>query len=170
MRWGKIFPVFLTLLISIVFIQNSTADPAVAKIGDKVSIEYTGTFSDGVVFDSSSKHDAPLEFEVGAGRVIPGFEKAVKGMKVGDEKKFTLSPPEAYGDNNPKLIQKVSRSEIPQDRKPQVGMGLIVGSPGGQPMRAFITEVTADFITLDMNHPLAGKTLTFEIKVVKISQ
>ncbi|MBT3414019.1 MAG: peptidylprolyl isomerase, partial [Nitrospina sp.] len=76
---------------------------------------------------------------------------------------------EAYGDANPKLVQKVPRKEIPQDREPQVGMGLIVGGSGEQQMRAFITEVTPEFITLDMNHPLAGKTLTFQIKVVKIS-
>jgi FKBP-type peptidyl-prolyl cis-trans isomerase 2 len=169
MRWCKFLAIILAVFISGILIQNSDAHQTSAKAGDKVSLEYTGTLSDGTVFDSSSKHDAPLEFEVGAGRVIPGFEKAVKGMKVGEEKKFTLQPAEAYGDPNPKLIQRVPRSEIPQDKEPQVGMGLIVGAPGEQPMRAFITKVTPEAITLDMNHPLAGKALTFQIKVVKIS-
>lgn len=169
MRWYKVFPIFLAVFFSGAIIQNSDAGAASVKKGDKVTLEYTGTLSDGTVFDASSKHDSPLKFEAGAGRVIPGFDKAVMGMSVGEEKKFTIQPAEAYGESNPKLIQKVSRKEIPQDREPQVGMGLIVGGPGGQQMRAFITEVTPDFITLDMNHPLAGKALTFQIKVVKIS-
>jgi FKBP-type peptidyl-prolyl cis-trans isomerase 2 len=169
MQWYKVYPVLLALIISGFFIQSSFADPAAAKNGDKVSIEYTGTLSDGTVFDSSSKHNAPMEFEMGAGRVIPGFEKAIKGMKLGEEKKFTIPVAEAYGEANPKLIQVVPRSEIPQDHKPKVGMGILVGAPGEQPMRAFITKVTPNTITLDMNHPLAGKALTFEIKVVKIT-
>ena len=169
MRWYKVFPVLLAVMISIAAVQSSGADPAPAQKGDKVTLEYTGTLGDGTVFDASSNHDAPMEFEVGAGRVIPGFEKAVQGMKVGEEKKFTIPIAEAYGESNPKLVQKVPRNEIPQDREPQVGMGLVVGAPGGQQMRAFITEVTPEFITLDMNHPLAGKALTFQIKVLKIS-
>ena len=165
----KFFAIIFVVLFSSVSVQASNADQTPAKKGDKVTLEYTGTLRDGTVFDSSSNHDTPMEFELGTGRVIPGFEKAVKGMKVGEEKKFTLPPAEAYGDANPKLVQKVPRKEIPQDREPQVGMGLIVGGSGEQQMRAFITEVTPEFITLDMNHPLAGKTLTFQIKVVKIS-
>lgn len=169
MQRYKFFPIILAVLISGISIQSSHANPSPAKTGDKVTLEYTGTLSDGTVFDSSSKHDAPMEFEMGAGRVIPGFEKAVKGMLVGEEKKFTIPIAEAYGESNPKLIQKVPREKIPQDQEPQVGMGLIVGAPGEQPMRAFITEVTPEHVTLDMNHPLAGQALTFQIKVVKIS-
>jgi FKBP-type peptidyl-prolyl cis-trans isomerase 2 len=170
MRWYKFSPLLLAALMVLfsVPIQMSHANPAAIKNGDKVSLEYTGTLSDGTVFDASSKHDSPMEFEVGAGHVIPGFEKAVTGMQMGEEKKFTLLPAEAYGDSDPKLIQKVPRSELPKDRAPQIGMGLIIGGPDEQQMRAFITEVTPEFITLDMNHPLAGKALTFQIKVVKI--
>ncbi len=171
MRCFKVFSIIVAVFVSVstMVVQNSVADQAPIKNGDKVTLQYTGTLSDGTVFDASSNHDSPLEFEVGAGRVIPGFEKAVKGMKVGEEKKFTIQPAEAYGENNPELVQKVPRKEIPSDREPQVGMGLIVGAPGGQQMRAFITEVTPEFVTLDLNHPLAGKALTFQIKVVKIT-
>ncbi|MEK9629641.1 MAG: peptidylprolyl isomerase [Nitrospinota bacterium] len=168
MRWNKL--IIFTVLISTLGISASNLEAAGAKNGDKVTLEYTGTLNDGTVFDASSNHDTPLEFEVGGGRVIAGFDKAVKGMKVGEEKKFTIQPAEAYGELNPQLIQKVSRKELPKDREPKVGMGLIMGAPGGRQMRAIITEVTSDSITLDMNHPLAGKALTFKIKVIKISQ
>ena len=124
---------------------------------------------DGTVFDASSNHDKPLQFEVGGGRVIPGFDKAVTGMKLGEEKKFTIPPAKAYGKPNPKLIKKVSRKEIPQDRKPEVGMRLVMGTPEGRQMQALITEVTPEYIILDLNHPLAGKALTFKIKVIKIN-
>jgi FKBP-type peptidyl-prolyl cis-trans isomerase 2 len=172
MRRFKFTPIILATLISLfgVAIQVSHADPASIKNGAKVTLEYTGSLSDGTIFDASSKHDSPMEFEVGAGHVIPGFEKAVKGMKMGEEKKFTIQPTDAYGDSNPKLIQQVPRAEFPKDREPQVGMGFIIGGPEKQQMRAFVTEVTPEFITLDMNHPLAGKALTFQIKVIKISQ
>jgi len=171
MQWFKFSPIILAILISAFSapMQISQANPAPVANGDKVTLEYTGSLSDGTVFDASSKHDSPMQFEVGTRRVIPGFEKAVLGMNLGEEKKFTLLPAEAYGDSNPKLIQQVPRAEIPKDREPKVGMGLLVGGPGEQQMRAFITEVTPEHITLDMNHPLAGKALTFEIKVVKIS-
>jgi len=140
-----------------------------AKKGDKVTLEYTGTLDDGTVFDSSEKHKNPLKFEVGSGQVIPGFDKAVTGMKKGEEKKFTLQPSEAYGDRNPKLTQIVPRSQLPKGHEPKKGMMLAVGTPDGRQIPATITEVTADNVTLDMNHPLAGKALTFKIKVVGIS-
>ena len=124
---------------------------------------------DGTVFDASSNHDKPLQFEVGGGRVIPGFDKAVTGMRLGEEMKFTIPPAKAYGKPNPKLIKKVSRKEIPQDRKPEAGMRLVMETPEGRKMQALITEVTPEYIILDLNHPLAGKALTFQIKVIKIS-
>ena len=95
---------------------------------------------DGTVFDASSKHDKPMQFEVGGGRVIPGFDKAFTGMKLGDEKKFTIPPAKAYGKPNPKLINKVSRKEIQQDRKPEVGMRLVMRTPDGRQLQALITE------------------------------
>jgi len=167
MRWYKVF--VLTILVSVFGVAIQNLEAAGAKKGDKVTLEYTGLLSDGTVFDASSKHDKPLQFEVGGGRVIPGFDKAVTGMKLGEEKKFTIPPTEAYGEANPKLIKKVSRKEIPQDRVPEVGMSLVMGTPEGRQMQALITEVTPEFIMLDLNHPLAGKALTFQIKVIKIS-
>lgn len=171
MRSNKVFSVLLFAVISLFAFSadKSSADSAVVKKGDKVSLEYTGTFSDGTVFDSSSKHNSPLKFEVGSGLVIPGFDQAVVGMKVGDSKKITIQPADAYGDVNPELVQQVPRKELPADREPKVGMGLVVGAPGGQQTRAMITAVDAEFITLDMNHPLAGKVLNFDIKLIEIS-
>jgi FKBP-type peptidyl-prolyl cis-trans isomerase 2 len=167
MRWYKV--IVLTILVSVFGVAIQNLEAAGAKKGDKVTLEYTGMLSDGTVFDASSKHDKPLQFQVGGGRVIPGFDKAVTGMKLGEEKKFTIAPAEAYGEANPKLIKKVSRKEIPQDREPEVGMSLVMGTPEGRQMQALITEVTPEFIMLDLNHPLAGKALTFQIKVIKIS-
>jgi peptidylprolyl isomerase len=166
MRWYKI--IVFTILVSLFGVSIQNIEAAVAKNGDKVTLEYTGMLDDGTVFDTSSNHDKPLRFEVGGGRVIPGFDKAVIGMKLGEEKKFTIPPAKAYGKPNPKLIKKVSRKEIPQDRKPEVGMRLVMGTPQGRQMQALITEVTPEYIILDLNHPLAGKALTFKIKVVKI--
>lgn len=159
----------LTVLISTLGISVQKTEAAGAKAGDKVTLEYKGTLNDGTVFDESKNHETPLAFEVGAGRVISGFDKAVRGMAIGDEKEFTIQPAEAYGKINPELVKKVSRKEIPNDREPQVGMGLVMGTPEGKQIRAVITEVTPDFIMLDMNHPLAGQALTFKIKVLKIT-
>lgn len=167
MRWYKV--IVLAVLVSVFGVAIQNLEAAGAIKGDKVTLEYTGMLDDGTVFDASSKHDKPLEFEVGGGRVIPGFDKAVTGMKLGEEKKFTIAPTEAYGEPNPKLIKKVSRKEIPQDREPEVGMSLVMGTPQGRQMQALITEVTPEYIILDLNHPLAGKALTFQIKVIKIS-
>ena len=90
-------------------------------------------------------------------------------MKLGEEKKFKIPPAKAYGKPNPRLIKKVSRKEIPQGRKPEVGMRLVMETPEGRQMQALITEVTPDYIILNLNHPLAGKALTFNIKVIKIT-
>ena len=167
MRWYKI--IVFTILVSLFGVSIQNIEAAVAKKGDKVTLEYTGMLDDGTVFDTSSNHDKPLQFEVAGGRVIPRFDKAVIGMKLGEEKKFTIPPAKAYGKPNPKLIKKVSRKEIPQDRKPEVGMRLVMGTPEGRQMQALITEVTPEYIILELNHPLAGKALTFNIKVIKIT-
>ncbi|MEC7640915.1 MAG: peptidylprolyl isomerase [Nitrospinota bacterium] len=171
MLLNKYFLLWLAAMVSVLLVSsgNSGADPSGVKKGKKVSLEYTGTLSDGTVFDSSSRHNTPLQFEVGSGAVIPGFNEAVMGMKVGDKKTFTIQPAVAYGEVNPNLIQKISRKKLPPNGTPQVGMSLIVGPPGQQ-MRARITEVQTDLITLDFNHPLAGKVLTFDIKLLEISE
>lgn len=138
----------------------------VIKKGDKVKIEYTGTFDDGTVFDSSEKHKKPLEFEVGAKQVIPGFEKAVMGMKKGEEKEFKLKPEEAYGQPNPDLIKDIPKDKLPQDQEPKPGMVLVMGTPDGQQIPARIVDVSDTIIKVDINHPLAGKNLNFKIKLV----
>jgi len=137
------------------------------KDGDKVRVEYEGKFADGTVFDASKEHGRPLVFEVGAQHVVPGFEKAVLGMKEGEEKEFTLKAEEAYGEPNEQMIQKVPKDKVPPETKE--GMVLGVGLPTGQQIPARVTKVDDNEVTLDMNHPLAGKELTFKIKVVGIN-
>jgi FKBP-type peptidyl-prolyl cis-trans isomerase 2 len=136
--------------------------------GDKVKVEYKGTLDDGTVFDSSEAHGEPLEFEVGTGQIIPGFEEAIMGMEEGDEKEFKLEPSEAYGEHNPQLVKAVPRDKMPLDEEPETGMMLLTELPNGAKIPAVITEVTKEEVTIDLNHPLAGKTLTFEIKVIGI--
>ncbi|MBI2581621.1 FKBP-type peptidyl-prolyl cis-trans isomerase, partial [Candidatus Woesearchaeota archaeon] len=101
------------------------------KKGNKVKVDYKGTFDDGTVFDASEKHGQPLEFEVGSGQVIKGFDEAVMGMKKGEEKNITLPPVEAYGEVKAELRKKVPRQQLPQDQEPKVGMILSVGLPNG---------------------------------------
>ena len=164
-----LFPTILSLLGLIPEFANAADETVAVKDGNQVTIDYTGTLQDGTVFDSSKNHDTPLQFKVGEGMVIPGFEKAVKGMKIGEEKEFTLQPAEAYGEPNPKMIQKFPRNKFPEGGEPKVGMMMMMGGPNGQQMPAKITEVTTEHVTLDINHPLAGKALTFKIKLVAIS-
>jgi len=138
------------------------------KKGDKIKIDYTGTFDNGEVFDSSEGKQ-PLEFEVGSGMVIKGFDDGVVGMKEGEEKKIKLESKDAYGDVNPQLVKKVPRDKLPEGQEPKEGMMLGVGMPNGQQVPAKITKVGAKEITIDLNHPLAGKTLNFNLKLVKIN-
>jgi peptidylprolyl isomerase len=163
---------FFILFFYLIF--SSNLPPAfaekVAKKGDKVSIEYEGSLGNGTVFDKSTSHDKPFQFIVGSGQVISGFDKAVIGMKLMEQKVITLQPTEAYGKINQKLTHKVLRSGLPPEPEPKLGMGLMMGGgPGGSTRRAKITEVTKKYIVIDMNHPLAGKSLTFKIKLMKIS-
>ncbi|MBW3020418.1 peptidylprolyl isomerase [Candidatus Woesearchaeota archaeon] len=136
--------------------------------GNKVKVDYTGTFEDGTVFDSSTHgdHSHPLEFEVGAKQVISGFEEAVIGMEKGQEKDITIEPKDAYGDANPELTKRIPRDKLPKEHEPQVGMVLMMVSPEGQQIPARITEVDDKEVTIDLNHPLAGKVLKFNIKIV----
>ncbi|MCF7861416.1 peptidylprolyl isomerase [Candidatus Woesearchaeota archaeon] len=140
------------------------------KEGDTVSIEYTGTFDDGTVFDSSEKHGKPLEFKTGAKQVVPGFEKAIIGMEKDEEKEVKIPPSEAYGEPNPGLVKPIPREQMKLDQEPQVGMALMVGVQDGQQMPAKIVDVNEKEVHIDLNHPLAGKTLNFKIKVVDIKQ
>jgi len=137
------------------------------KKGDKIKVEYTGTLSDGTVFDSSEKHGKPLEFEVGVGKMIKGFDEAVIGMEDGEEKEFTLKPSESYGDHNSDLLKKLPKDKIPEEAK--AGMMLAMQMPDGKQIPAKVIEITDNEVTIDLNHPLAGKELTFKIKVVDIT-
>lgn len=137
------------------------------KKGDKIKVEYTGSLEDGTVFDSSEKHGQPLEFEVGAGQLIKGFDEGVIGMEKGEEKEIKIEPAQAYGERNEQLMQKVPKDKIPTDKELKPGMMLMLKAPDGRQMPAAIAEVTDTEVTIDMNHPLAGKTLNFKIKVVE---
>ena len=139
-----------------------------AKAGDTVKIHYTGTLSDGTQFDSSAGRD-PLEFALGSGQVIPGFDKAVDGMSVGESKSVTIAPEDAYGQKHEQLVPDVPKSALPDDMEPQVGMQLQSESPDGQVIQLVVTAVGDDTITVDGNHPLAGHELNFEIELVAIA-
>ena len=139
-----------------------------AKNGDTVKIHYTGTLDDGTEFDTSEGRE-PLEFELGGGQVIPGFDKAVEGMGVGDKKSVRLEPDEAYGPRHDQLVQEVPRSSLPDDLAPAEGMALQGQSPDGTVTRFTITSVSEEAVTVDANHPLAGYALSFDIELVEIS-
>ena len=148
---------------------------AQAKEGDKVKVHYTGRLEGGEVFDSSECREddcgceaGPLEFTVGEGEVIPGFEKAVVGMSEGETKTFTIPVDDAYGPRNEEMVVAVERSHVPEDMTPEVGMRLEVTQEDGREFPVVITEVTETHVTLDANHPLAGRELTFDITLVEI--
>lgn len=138
-----------------------------AKPGDTVRIHYTGKLNDGTKFDSSAGKD-PLEFALGSGQVIPGFDNAVDGMRVGDTKTVTIPPEEAYGPKHEQLVQEVPKSALPPNLTPEVGMQLKSQTPDGRTMHLVVTEVAEKKITVDGNHPLAGEDLTFDIELVAI--
>lgn len=136
------------------------------KSGDTVKVHYTGKLEDGTIFDSSASRD-PLEFTVGEQRVISGFENAVVGLGVGDKKSVSISPQDGYGEYTTDLVATINRSQIPADIEPAPGLVLQGDTPNG-PMKFMITVVEGDNVTLDGNHPLAGKQLNFEIEVMDI--
>lgn len=140
---------------------------AKAKQGDTVKVHYTGTLADGTTFDSSRQRE-PLEFEIGSGTVIPGFEQVVEGMSPGETRTETLSAEQAYGPYHDDMRTKVARHRIPAGLGLQVGQRLQVKGPDGETSTVTITEVTATSVTLDANHPLAGKDLSFEIELLEI--
>ena len=140
---------------------------AQAKNGDTVKIHYTGKLEDGAVFDSSDGRD-PLEFALGEGKVIPGFEEAVLGMNANDSKTMTIPSDNAYGPHREEMVVEVERDQFPPDVTPEVGQQLQMQRPDGQKMVVAVAEVSEATVTLDANHPLAGKDLTFDIKLVEI--
>lgn len=134
-----------------------------------VSVEYTGTLENGEVFDTS-KGRQPLEVQMGAGQLIKGFENALEGMVLDEEKTFTLEPDEAYGQRDESLTRAFPRSDVPPEMDPQVGQMVGLHDGKGQQIPATIVDVDNENITVDLNHPMAGKALTFDIKVVNISE
>lgn len=136
--------------------------------GKFVKIHYTGTFESGEVFDSSSGCQ-PLEIEIGAGQVIPGFERALEGMTPSEKKSFTLQPSEAYGERDEEMEQTFPLSDFPPDFNPEVGQVLILQTEENQQFPATVKAFGADNVRLDLNHPLAGKTITFNIEVMEIN-
>lgn len=136
--------------------------------GQKVKIHYTGTLGDGTQFDSSAGRD-PLEFEMGAGMVIPGFETGVKDMAVGEKKTIHIPAAEAYGEKREEMVMEFERSKLPEELDPAVGMGLQMQGPQGQPIPVQITAVGEETVTLDANHPLAGQDLNFELELVALA-
>ena len=137
------------------------------KQGDTVKVEYMGTFENGTVFDTSEGRE-PLEFIAGIGQMIPGFDNAVIDMKIGQEKEIKLQPSEAYGDYNPELVQEIPKKQVPIEEELKQGMVLAVTLPNGRQVPATITKAANETVTIDLNHPLAGKALNFKLKVVDI--
>jgi peptidylprolyl isomerase len=139
-----------------------------AKSGDSVKIHYTGTLDDGTEFDSSAGRD-PLQFTLGTGQVIPGFDKAVEGMAVGDSKTVNIAAEDAYGPRHEQMVQEVPRTALPDDLDPEEGMALRAEGQDGQTLNLTVTAVSDNSITVDGNHPLAGKALNFDIELVEIA-
>ncbi len=138
-----------------------------AKTGDSVAIHYTGKLQDGTVFDSS-RDRAPLQFAIGNGEVIPGFEAAVVGMAPGDAKTEVIPAEKAYGPHQPEMVMVVERQQIPADIPLDVGLQLQLQGPAGQAVPVMVTDLSEAEVTLDANHPLAGETLIFDIELVAI--
>jgi FKBP-type peptidyl-prolyl cis-trans isomerase 2 len=139
-----------------------------AKSGDTVKVHYTGTLNDGSQFDSSQGRE-PLEFTLGTGQVIAGFNDAITGMSVGDSKTITIPSDQAYGSHNPTMVQEVPRSAIPADIELQQGMVLSAQDPNGHTVNFTVMQFNEEKVTVDGNHPLAGEDLTFALELVAIA-
>ena len=138
-----------------------------AKTGDSVKIHYTGTLEDGTTFDSSAGRD-PLEFTLGGGQVIVGFDEAVTGMEPGEKKNVTIPADKAYGQRNEEMVITAPRDQVPPEINPEVGQQLQMAGPDKQMLVVQVAEVTDEHIILDANPPLAGKDLIFDIELVSI--
>ncbi len=139
-----------------------------AKAQDTVKVHYTGKLTTGEVFDSSEGRE-PLQFTVGGGQMIKGFDEAVDGMGLNEKKTVTIPSAEAYGDHNAELIQEVPKNQLPEEMKPEVGQKLVATNEQGHETYVSVTAVTEEAITVDANHDLAGKDLVFDIELVEIA-
>lgn len=168
-HYFKYVALLATLLLGLALVTACKGEePQMAQNGDTVKVHYTGTLDDGSVFDSSIGRQ-PLEFTLGEGSVIPGFESAVNGMKIGDSKTVTIPCDQAYGQRDENQIIQVPKSQLPENLNPSVGQQLQMQTMEGQVLVVTVTRVDADSITVDANHPLAGQDLTFKIELVEIS-
>ena len=138
------------------------------KEGDNVKVHYTGTLNDGSIFDSN-ENKAPLEFKVGEGQVIAGFENAVKGMELNEEKTVMIPSQDAYGPKQKQLIWEIPKDKLPSEINPEAGAQLMLQSKNGQQLPAVVSEVKEKSIVLDLNHPMAEKDLTFKIRIIEIN-
>ena len=139
------------------------------KEGYHVKVEYTGTLEDGSVFDSTEEQGEPLEFQVGASQVIDGFEKAIVAMDLDEEKEVTLKPEDAYGERKEDMVRDIPKENMPADELEE-GMTLMATLPTGMQVPVTVVKITDDTVKIDLNHPLAGKTLNFKLKVVEIKE
>jgi peptidylprolyl isomerase len=140
---------------------------AQAKNGDTVTVHYTGKLEDGTVFDSSANRD-PLQFTLGEGLLIPGFEQAVLGMSPGESKTAEVAADQAYGLHREEMVVEIDRQEFPPNFQPEVGQQLQMPQSDGRTIRLTVSAVSEQKVTLDANHPLAGRDLTFDIQLVEI--
>lgn len=140
---------------------------AQANQGDTVKVHYTGKLENGTQFDTSQGRD-PLEFTIGAGQIIPGFERAVIGMNPGDSKTVVVSPDNAYGPHREDMVLEVDRNQFPPDIDPKVGQQLQIRQENDESTVVTVTEASEASVTLDANHPLAGENLTFDIQLLEI--
>ncbi|MCB0164365.1 MAG: peptidylprolyl isomerase [Anaerolineae bacterium] len=138
-----------------------------AQNGDTVKVHYTGKLEDGTQFDTSTPGD-PLEFMLGGGQIIPGFEKAIIGMTPGDAKTVTIPSQEAYGEHREDMVVVVNKAQFPDHITPEVGQQLEMRQANNQPLNVVITDISGEEVTLDANHPLAGKALVFDLELVEI--
>ena len=139
------------------------------KENNTIKVNYTGKLSNGQIFDTSEGKE-PIEFILGQGRLIPGFEKGLIDMKLNEKKTIEIAKDQAYGDVNDNLIQEINKAELPQDMEPKVGMGLVSKSPDGKEINLMVVEVKDESIVIDGNHPLAGHDLIFDVEVVEIKE
>ncbi|MDA8088055.1 MAG: peptidylprolyl isomerase [Nitrospiraceae bacterium] len=158
---------FSALVLLAAFPGSRSWAANVVANGKIIKVQYTLTV-DGKVIDSSLKRGTPLQFKVGAHQVVPGFEKALIGMKIGEKKSFKVSPEEGYGPVNPNAIRAVPKNKLPKNIKPVTGMVLYTRTPSGQVVPVKVIGVKKKSVTIDFNNPLAGKTLNFKVKVVDI--
>ena len=159
-KWGEVFQFDFAYLLEI-------SSVAQAKYGDAVKVHYTGKLKDGTVFDSSINRE-PLQLTIGQGRVIPGFENALVGMSPGESKTTKVEAGNAYGPHRKEMTQVIERNQFPNHLKAQVGQMLQDYQPDGRIIKVMVADVSESSVTLDANHPLAGKDLTFDIQLVEI--